>query len=318
MTEFLTSIIGHLAGGSGPGPRQAAITRCALSVLLEIPNTGFRHLVPLLIDPEWRQVHLPLAHDEEAKAFLSLQLDAQSRSEAFATALPVVNAISPIITNPYFQRLLDAEPQLDLSHILRNDECVVVNASEAQIGGASGLLTGVMTALIQQTAAARLADPPSIKRDYFYAVDEAHRAGDILVKALGESREAGLKLILATQMLHAFSPEVRSALDANASWAVLRTGLEDARLVAEKFGYPVTADDIMRQENYRATVRIAMPGWMPPPFTLWTDPPLEAPPEAELPAEPVESFVGLKPVETIVVPARAMGNGRRRPDVDEG
>ena len=100
---------------------------------------------------------------------------------------------------------------------------------------------------------------------------------------------------------------------------VFRVGLEDARLAAEKFGRTVSSEDLMGQESYRATVRVALPGWMPPPFTLWTDPPLEVPSatyaEDDSDKAPVaERQVGLPVEEPEPVITRA---GRRRPDVDE-
>ncbi|TMB67580.1 MAG: DUF87 domain-containing protein [Chloroflexi bacterium] len=319
MVEHLTAIIGHLTGNTGPGPRQEALTRCACTILVQIPGSGLAQLPVLLLDADWRRAHLPLANDEEARAFLELQLDRQSRSEAFAAALPVVNALSPILTNPFFRRLITAEPQLDLYGLLGKGEHLIVNAGEGLIGpSGSGLLTGVIASLVQLTAAGRLSHSTAGTRDHFLAIDEAHRLpAPVVIKLLAEGREARLKLLLATQSLHGVPSEVRSALDANAAaWCVFRVGLEDARLVADKFGRPVTAEDLMRQENYRATMRVALPGWMPPPFTLWTDPPLDLPPGDPVEEDAPQAYDLTRATATTSAPL-VVGNGRRRPDVDE-
>src|SRR5207253_7949989 len=53
MVEHLTAIIGHLTGNTGPGPRQEALTRCACTILVQIPGSGLAQLPVLLLDADW-------------------------------------------------------------------------------------------------------------------------------------------------------------------------------------------------------------------------------------------------------------------------
>jgi hypothetical protein len=315
--EYMTTILGHLAGGAGPGPRQVAMTRSGNKLLTELSDTGLLNLLDLFMNSSWRRERLPLTQDREARAFIELQLDRQSPSEAMSAALPVVNTISPVLTNPFLRRLLRAEPQFDPGRHLLNEDVLIVNAAEGLIGSAaSDLLTAMTVSIIHLTAAAM---PERRPRDHFLIIDEAHRLpADVMVRVLSESREHQLKLCLITQSFSSLPSEVRFALDANAGGLIaFRLGLEDARLVAEKMGHPVTAEDLMRQPNFRAICRFAMPGWMSEPFTLIADPPLKLPDEADFNQQRAQREPTTATVSAVQPVLTAPLVTRRLPDIDE-
>jgi hypothetical protein len=320
FVEHMTATVMHLARDAATGPRQEALTRSCTKVLVEIPETGLEEMLSLLTDADWRRPRLPAVRDVESRRFLEMQLDRQSPAAAQSAAMPVVNAIAPIISNPFMRNLLEAEPQLDVQRLLDEEGILLVNAAEGMLGPqTSKLLTALIPSVLHLAAAGRRGRAAA-KRDIVLFIDEFHRLpAAVIAHMLSESRAFGIKLILVTQYLNQVPPDVRSALHGNVGgWLVFRVGSEDAHVLAERLGDGVTPGDLMALDFYRATAKISLPGCMPPAFTLWTDPPLAAPAAAlcEL-DEPLPAIAQVAAATGIPVTASTNGSRRALPDVDE-
>lgn len=319
FVEHVTATLMDLAPAGSTGPRQVAITRSGTKVLTEISGSRFGDMMPLLTDRDWRRPRLLGVKDVDARGFLELQLDRQSPSAAQAAAMPVVNAIAPIISNPFMHKLLEAEPQLDVQRLLDEDGVLLVNAAEGQLGPqASKLLTALIPSVLHLTAAGRPCSAGA-RKDIIVFIDECHRLpAAVIGHMLSESRAFGIKLVLVTQYLNQVPPEVRSALHGNVGGVIaFRVGGEDAHVLAERLGDGVDARDLMTQESFRATAKLSLPGGMTSAFTLWTDSPLQVAPGA-LP-EPVALPATEEALPFEAAPATASTNGSRRMlrDVDE-
>jgi hypothetical protein len=319
FVEHMTATVMNLTPAAATGPRLEALIRYGIKSLAEIPGASFEELFPLLTDGDWRRTRLPAVHDQEARRFLELQLDRQSPSAAQSAAMPVVNAIAPIISNPFMRNLLRAEPQLDVQQLLGNEGILLVNAAEGTLGPqTSRLLAALIPSVLHLTAAGLRS--PAARQDVVLFIDEFHRLpAAVIAHMLSEARAFRIKLVLLTQYLNQVPPEVRSALHGNVGgWVVFRVGSEDAHVLAERLGDGVNAADLLAQDFYRATAKISLPGCTPRAFTLWADPPLEVPPDAALELD--ETLPATAPAAGAeVVPVAISGNGsrRKRPDVEE-
>jgi len=319
LVEHVTATILGLSGSAQKGPRMEGMTRSSIDVLSQTPDKGLMDIPRLLLDRSWRRGIFSGLPDSPARQFLESQLDRTSPSEAQTAGLPVVNVLAPLLSNPYVREMFDAEPQVDLQQLLDTNGLLLVNAAEGKIGPpASRLLCALLPSVLYLTAAGRAPRADSGRGDFWILLDEFQRVPDVVIShLLSESRAFNIKLCLATQYLGQVPIEVRAALQGNVgAWVVFRVGGEDSRIVAERFGDRVDPCDLMAQQNFRATIKIAGPGALSSPFTLWTDPPLPFGPEPQI-NRIMPQPGGLANVDSAATVAALHRSRRTRPDVDE-
>jgi hypothetical protein len=108
-------------------------------------------------------------------------------------------------------------------------------------------------------------------RPTFLYLDEFHKFTHLpisLADMLAQARSFGLALVLAHQNLGQITlPEVRDAVMSNARSKVVFQNDADARVLADMFGKPVTAEDIKHLGNHDVIMRLAHGGAVNEPVT---------------------------------------------------
>jgi hypothetical protein len=161
-----------------------------------------------------------------------------------------MNKVRPLLVRPSLRAVLgQASPKFDLQQVFTGRKIVLVNLAKGMMGPeAAALLGAVVVGQLWQTALERSAIQAERRQPVFIFVDEFQDYLSLptdLGDALAQARGLGVSMTLAHQHLSQLSPQMRSAVLANArSRVVFQLAAEDARVFA--------ADTALAPEDFRS------------------------------------------------------------------
>jgi hypothetical protein len=196
------------------------------SLPLLLGDAGFRRRIvgglnePLVLQPFWQS------------------FDAWSDAERTAATAPVLNKVRPLLVRPSLRAVFgQVSPRFQLRQVFTERKILLVNLAKGLMGPeAAALLGSIVVAQLWQTAQQRSAIPAERRHPVFVFVDEFQDYLNLptdLADALAQARGLGIGLTLAHQHLGQLSPQMRSAVLANArSRVVFQLAAEDAKVFA--------------------------------------------------------------------------------------
>ncbi len=248
VADQLLGVFHHTYAASW-GPRTSDILYASLLCLARTPGMRLAALPLLLSDPSFRRrvvgaLDEPLVLQPFWQAF-----DAWSEAERTAAIQPIMNKVRPLLVRPSRRAVLgQASPRFELRQVLTERKILLVNLAKGLMGPeAAALLGGIVVAQLWRTALERSAIPAERRHPVFWFVDEFQDYLSLptdLADALAQARGLGVGLTLAHQHLGQLSPQMRSAVLANArSRVVFQLAAEDSKVFA--------ADTALAPEDFR-------------------------------------------------------------------
>lgn len=226
------------------GPRVADVTHAALLTLAYCPGSTLTWLVPLLTDGRFRQkllASLPGVEELQLSSYWD-EFDQLSPRQQSQHVAPVLSRLRQFLLRPGLRRVLDQPaPRFNLTDIFTGHRVLLVPLNAGLIGNDSARLLGsLLVSQLWQLTLARSATPKEHRHPVSIVVDEVQEflrlGGGVsdLSDALARSRSMGVAWHLAHQYRGQLSPDMKTAIDANArNKIIFGLGVKDARDMAD-------------------------------------------------------------------------------------
>jgi len=241
----------HNLYASSWGPRTSDILYGSLLSLARTPGMSLAALPLLLGDPAFRRRLVGGLDEPLVLQPFWTSFENWSEAERIVATAPVMNKVRPLLVRPSLRAVLaQSAPRFDLRQVFTERRILLVNLARGLMGPeAAALLGSIVVAQLWQKALERSAIPAERRHPVFVYVDEFQDYLSLptdLADALAQARGLGVGLTLAHQHLGQLSPQMRSAVLANArSRVVFQLAAEDARV----FGGP---DAVLEPDDFRS------------------------------------------------------------------
>lgn len=267
--------------GSAIGPRSADVLLHALILAARLPDGALTDVLPILTMPGLRQRAVRQVGDPLVIAPWVSWFDNLSDAERGQVVAPIANKIRVFTSRPGIRRLLgQAAPTFTLGSVFDAPRIVLVNVNAGAVGPETAGIVGSLLLTQLWEAIQRQTTKPAVqRRPVAVFVDELQEftAGLDVADVLARARGAKVPFTVAHQHLDQLSPNLKTALLANArSRVVFRPAEGDARALAGVLGKPVTPDELDRLAGYHAVARVLVDAAPSAAFEVAT-PPLPAP-----------------------------------------
>jgi hypothetical protein len=159
-----------------------------------------------------------------------------------------------------------------------NQKIILINLSKGRIGEMNAYLLGmVIVGKILAAALSREDTDLALRKPFYLYIDEFQNfLTDSIVTILSEARKYQLSLNLAHQFLGQLTmkggdTKVRDSIFGNVGTKVIfRVGIEDAEVLRKDFEPTFTAEDLNKQPNIHAYIKMLVGGKYPQAFSLET------------------------------------------------
>lgn len=280
VADQLLGVFHHLHAASW-GPRTSDILHASLLTLARTPGMSLAALPLLLSDAGFRRhivgnLNEPLVLQPFWQAF-----EAWSEAERTAAVAPVLNKIRPLLVRPSLRAVLgQVSPRFQLRQVFTERKILLLNLAKGLMGSeAAALLGSIVVAQLWQTALERSAIPAERRRPVFFFLDEFQDYLNLptdLGDALAQARGLGIGLTLSHQHLGQLSPQMRSAVLANArSRIVFQLAAEDAKIFAGS-DQTLSPEDFRSLAAFEAYAQLVANDAVQPWLSLRTSPPPRA------------------------------------------
>jgi hypothetical protein len=247
------------------GPRTQDILHASLLSLAGKGGTSLCALPVLLTNPRARKRLLARVNDPVALGPFWAWFESLSDGERQQAIAPVMNKLRPFLLRPRVRGVLgQLSPRFEIERVFTHRKVLLVSLAKGLLGPeASALLGSLVVAELWHAALGRVAIPPLERRPVSVFIDEfqdyLHLPTD-LADALAQARGLGVGLTLAHQHLAQLTPQMRSAVLANArSQVCFQLASEDA-LAFARATRDLEAEDFQRLGRYEVYLRLVAGG----------------------------------------------------------
>lgn len=246
------------------GPRLEYILYNAIAALLDCPNTSLLGVNRMLTDAEYRRRVVSKVRDPFVRAFWTdeyEQYDPRFQRDAIA---PIQNKLGQFLLNPVVRNILgQVRTKVSVPFIMNTGRIFIANLSKGKLGAdKAGLLGSLLATQFQLAAMARVNQPESERRDFFFFIDEFHNfTTDAFATILSEARKYRLCLTLSHQYIDQVAPSIRSSVFGNVgSLVAFRVGHSDAEVLCREFGGTFPLESFVGLDRYQIIARLAENG----------------------------------------------------------
>ena len=110
------------------GPRMENLLRWALLALLELPQSDFTDIMPLMTDKSFRKDVLHSVTDSEVKRFWEQEYPALSYKTAFDGVAPIANKLGTFLAHPVLRKALTTPEQpIRFRSLMDDGKILIVN-----------------------------------------------------------------------------------------------------------------------------------------------------------------------------------------------
>jgi Type IV secretion-system coupling protein DNA-binding domain len=247
--------------------RDSGMSLCAVPLLLS--NVGFRRRLTAGLDD-------PLGVGSFWHWYESV-----SEAERQAAVAPVMNKLRAFLLRPSLRRVLgQTPPRFELRQVFTERKILLVSLAKGLLGPETAQLFGALVFnQLWQATQGRTAVPAERRHPVMVYLDEFQdylRLPTDLADVLAQSRGLGVGLTLAHQHLGQLTPDVRSAVLANAGSRIcFRLNHDDATVLARGSRIP-SPEDFAGLGHYQAYVSLLAGGERTPYASAGTRPPQDA------------------------------------------
>jgi hypothetical protein len=280
VADQLLGVFHHLYAASW-GPRTSDILHASLLTLARTPGMSLANLPQLLGDQSFRRRIVGRLNEPVVLQPFWQGFEAWSDAERVAAIAPVMNKVRPILIRSSLRAVLgQSKPRFQLRQVFTERKILLVNLAKGLLGPeAAALLGSIVVAQLWQVALERSAIPAERRHPVFIFLDEFQDFLNLpidLADALAQARGLGLGLTLAHQHLGQLSPQMRSAVLANArSRVVFQLAAEDARTLAGT-DTTLSPEDFRTLGAFEAYAQLVAQDAVQPWLSLRTEPPTPA------------------------------------------
>lgn len=247
------------------GPRTQDILHASLLSLAGKGGTSLCALPVLLTSPRARRHLLTGVNDPIALGPFWAWFESLSDGERQQAIAPVMNKLRPFLLRPRVRGVLgQLSPRFEIERVFTHRKVLLVSLAKGLLGPeASSLLGSLVVAELWHAALGRVAVPPEERRPVSVFIDEfqdyLHLPTD-LADALAQARGLGVGLTLAHQHLAQLTPQMRSAVLANARSQVLFQLASEDALAFARSTRDLEAEDFQRLGRYEVYLRLVAVG----------------------------------------------------------
>lgn len=261
-------------------PRLINTLRYTLLAILEKSSTTLLDVSRMLKDKRFRNHVTANLSDAEVRSFWLDEVANWTPCYENETMPAILNKLGQFTANPITRAILaDPVGSLNIRQAMDRQQIVLVSLSQGLIGeDAAALLGSLLVAGIQQAAMSR-ADLGKETRTRFYLYVDEYLVfvNESLGSILSQARKYGLYLTAAQQFIPPDQAALMAAMFGNISTLVcFQVAFDDAQVLADQLGEPLTPTDLISLPKYHAVTRLAIRGVPTSPFSIATLPPPKA------------------------------------------
>jgi len=262
------------------GPMFEQYCRNALQLLMDDPKETYTLMeVPkVLSDKEFRHYLLAKCRNTIVKEFWEKQAEAAGGEASLKNMVPYITSkFDTFISNDYMRPIIgQVKSTFNFREILDQHKIFMVNLSKGRLGDLNSSLLGlIITSKLSIAAFSRVDTAESDRKDFYLYLDEFQNfATDTISTILSEARKYKLCLTLSHQFVGQLPEDIRDSVFGNIGTIIsFRVGVEDSEFLAKQFAPVISAQDLNKNENYSAYVRLLIKGLVATPFSIKTYPP---------------------------------------------
>ncbi|WP_093573636.1 type IV secretory system conjugative DNA transfer family protein [Amycolatopsis rubida] len=279
VAEHLVSTLHRIYSASW-GPRVEDTLRAAAFTLAQRPGSTLADIPLLLTNARYRHEVTGRIKREDPVGIGGFwtSYDRLTPSAAAAQAGPVLSKLRAVTARRFVADLFGTATSSFVPADILDGGILLARLPKGELGEDLARLVGsLLVASLWQAAIGRSHQPEHDRADATVMIDEAQNFLHLptpLGDALAESRGYHLGWVLAHQHLGQLTPELATALDANArNKSFFGVSPDDARHLAAHVGPHLDASDLARLAPYQAAVRLSIDNRDTAGFTMRTLPP---------------------------------------------
>jgi hypothetical protein len=257
--------------------RMETVAYNTVAVLCQMPDSSLRDFPRLYTDTLFRNRALSTVTNPAVLEFFSYYEGQSEASRAQITA-PVLSRINALYRSEAIRNITCRNDGLDIPKLLNEGSILLFNFAGAEIDSEAEMLMELIVAKVHLAIKARAAIPEHQRRFTLMAIDESQLIkGSSLPALLSQGRKFGLSLLLLTQFLANWTPQLEQSSIGNTSAIItFSLGPDDARKLAPVLS-PYTSQQIMDLDKYQAFVKLPVGNHISPALHMNTQPVTEPP-----------------------------------------
>ncbi|MDD3481101.1 MAG: TraM recognition domain-containing protein [Patescibacteria group bacterium] len=261
------------------GPRFEHWFRNAALALMADPKGGTFIEVPrIFTDDKYLAEKLKYVTDPVVKNFWINEMGQTADFHKSEVLGWFVGKFGAFMTNTTMRNILgQTQSSFNFNDIMDNKKILMIRLSKGVIGEMNMQLLGMIFISKFQMAAMRRASTPKEGRTPFYMyIDEFQNfATDNIAQIFSEARKFNLSLTVANQYISQMREDIRDSVFGNVGTvSAFRVSAEDAEYLEKQFSPEFGKEDLVRQENFNAVLRLMVNGLPSRPFNVTTVYPL--------------------------------------------
>ena len=257
------------------GVKLEHILRHILLSLLAQKEATLADIPRIIQDSEFRQKCVMSLNDEYLIRFWTHEFKQYSKSDC----IPILNKVGAFLSYPSLKRFLVSNPiDISLRDIMDKSKILIINLNKGKIGlDASNLAASILLQSLLSAGFTRTNILENNRIPFHIFLDEFQNyTTPSIVQFLSEIRKFKISLTLANQYLSQIDIPIREAIIGNIGTIIaFRTGVQDAKLLAQIFTPIFQTSDLINLENYDIYLKLMIQGKPSQPFsgsTLKFDP----------------------------------------------
>jgi hypothetical protein len=275
VASGIVSIFKKLYGTSW-GPRLEYILRNCILTLLEVPDSTFLDVPPLLTDKVFRDKVLEKVSDPVLRNYWLNEFENMHPRLLSESISPILNKVGQFISSHVVRNIIGSpKSTIDLEKIMNEGKILLLNLSQGKLGEDNAALLGAMIITKIQLAAMNRVDlAENDRKDFYLYVDEFQNfATTSFIKILSEARKYRLNLIMANQYMAQVPEDIRAAIFGNIGTLLsFIVGAQDAFYLTKEFGERFKEEDLLALGNYQILTKLSIDGLTTAPFLAQTLP----------------------------------------------
>lgn len=268
------------------GPMFEQYFRNATSLVIDDPETGstLLEISRVLADKNFRELKLSRCKNPIVIQFWREVADKAGGEASLANIVPYITSkFDVFLSNEIMRPIIGQQKSvLNFRQIMDEKKILLVNLSKGRLGEINANLIGlIIVGKILMAALSRVDMFGQKMNDFYLYIDEFQNVTtNSISQILSEARKYRLSLNIAHQYISQIDENIKNAVFGNVgSMAVFRVDADDAKYLESRFAPTITADDIIKLDNYNAYLRLLVNGQPVKPFNIETIAPAKGNPE---------------------------------------
>lgn len=257
------------------GPMFEQYFRNATLLILEDTSSGstLLDISRVLADANFRKEKLARCQNPIVKQFWEEVASKAGGEASLQNIVPYITSKFDVFLANEFMRPIVAQQEsaFRMRDVMDNKKILLVNLSKGRLGEINANLIGlIIVGKILMAALSRVDSLGQEINDFYLYIDEFQNVTtDSISQILSEARKYRLSLNIAHQYIAQIDEGIKKAVFGNVgSMAVFRVAVEDAEFLEQSFAPVFTKEDIIKQDNFNAYVKMLVGGQPAKPFNI--------------------------------------------------